>query len=383
MDLELLESLALSDDRTAAIAQLLPGSTEHDYYRVLQAQHAGRLDEAQRIMDGWYERHGSYVDSTLHQRQLLYKLAANPADAATDVRDLYGASFDHEAEIDAVDPSRPTRLAGFSAQAFLEHALHYDLHQVTDEALYELIGTSLDERQRRALLTRLGHTPLRVVPLVHADLVAGTTFGALGIHDQLTLAQLAELAELRPALRGDARWGRRVRAPSAPAGVGRPRARSDRARRVPRDGVGVRRDAAAVDELAEDPRRVAPPRHRAQARPRGPAGDAARVLVAAALGELRAERVAARHPQRARRPARHGLPGGHRAAADRRRRGAGPRPAVPAPRRGGAVRRVDRSQVARAGARHRAAARRQRRRREGDPDPRSVAARPRCAIAWS
>jgi hypothetical protein len=38
MDLEPLESLALSDDRAAALAQLLPGSEDRDYYRCLQAQ---------------------------------------------------------------------------------------------------------------------------------------------------------------------------------------------------------------------------------------------------------------------------------------------------------------------------------------------------------
>lgn len=46
MDLELLEALALSGDRSAALAQLLPGSEDHDYYRALHAQQRGALDEA-------------------------------------------------------------------------------------------------------------------------------------------------------------------------------------------------------------------------------------------------------------------------------------------------------------------------------------------------
>src|SRR4029078_7918454 len=58
MDLEILEALALSDDRSAALAQLLPGSEDHDYFRCLHAQHAGALDEAEQILDAWAERHG-------------------------------------------------------------------------------------------------------------------------------------------------------------------------------------------------------------------------------------------------------------------------------------------------------------------------------------
>ena len=53
MDLEILEALALSDDRSAALAQLLPGSEDHDYYRALAAQHRGALDEADAMLAAW------------------------------------------------------------------------------------------------------------------------------------------------------------------------------------------------------------------------------------------------------------------------------------------------------------------------------------------
>ena len=46
MELEILEALALADNRAAALSQLLPGSEDHDYFRCLHAQHRGALDEA-------------------------------------------------------------------------------------------------------------------------------------------------------------------------------------------------------------------------------------------------------------------------------------------------------------------------------------------------
>src|SRR5947199_4358498 len=112
MDLETLEALALSDDRAAALAQLLPGSEDHDYYRCLHAQHAGRLDEAAAIVDAWVDRHGGGERyDRLRTRQLLYRLGDDPPRVADDVRDAFGVEHWHEAEAAEVDPSRPTALA--------------------------------------------------------------------------------------------------------------------------------------------------------------------------------------------------------------------------------------------------------------------------------
>src|SRR5580698_1004658 len=76
MDLEILEALALGD-RGGALAQLLPGSEDHDYFRCIQAQHAGALDDAEAIVTAWPERHGQSMRlETLRTRQLLYRLGA-------------------------------------------------------------------------------------------------------------------------------------------------------------------------------------------------------------------------------------------------------------------------------------------------------------------
>ena len=112
MELEILEALALSDDRSAALAQLLPGSEDHDYYRALHAQQRGDFDEADAVLRTWPERHGHGPRyDRLRVRQLLHRVTASPPDEVDQVRDWLGVSHWHEAEVEDVDPSRPTRLA--------------------------------------------------------------------------------------------------------------------------------------------------------------------------------------------------------------------------------------------------------------------------------
>ncbi|HEV7558253.1 MAG TPA: hypothetical protein VGO00_22445, partial [Kofleriaceae bacterium] len=90
MDLEIFEGLALSD-RAAALAQLLPGSEDHDYYRCLHAQHAHRLADADAILGVWPERHGRNERyNRLRLRQQLYRLTEMPAKIVDEIRDHFG-----------------------------------------------------------------------------------------------------------------------------------------------------------------------------------------------------------------------------------------------------------------------------------------------------
>ncbi len=213
MDLEILEALALADNRAAALSQLLPGSEDHDYFRCLHAQHRGALDEADAILEAWPERHGSTERyERLRIRQDWYRLGEKPDQVADDVRDRFGVEHWHEADVPDVDPSRPTKLAdgAFSGDKLLTEALQWnDLSQVTDEGLYELLDRKLDATQRRALLSRIGHTPhSSLVTLVHEDLDArgSSGFGSLAIHSQLTLEQLYTLAKLDDKLTNNGKW---------------------------------------------------------------------------------------------------------------------------------------------------------------------------------
>ncbi|MEO8553760.1 MAG: hypothetical protein ABI678_27495, partial [Kofleriaceae bacterium] len=226
MDLEILEALALGEDRSAALAQLLPGSEDHDYFRCLHAQHRGDLDEADRIIEGWPDRHGQ--DETyrrLQLRQLMYRVVREPARAADDVRDWLSVSHWHEAEVAEIDPSRPNRLAPgeFDGAALLARGVEHstDLSQVTDEGLYEILEQDLDATRIHVLLERLKHTPSpRLAALVTADLdVRGHQFGGSRVHAELTLEQLSAVARQRPELRSQRAWidavVRRMRPPQS------------------------------------------------------------------------------------------------------------------------------------------------------------------------
>src|SRR5438094_8237176 len=103
MDLEILEALALSEDRTSALAQLLPGTEDHDYYRCLHAQHAGALDDADAILDSWVERHGANSRyERLRLRQQLCRLGQDPGRVADELRDRFHISHWHEPEVASV-----------------------------------------------------------------------------------------------------------------------------------------------------------------------------------------------------------------------------------------------------------------------------------------
>ena len=204
MDLEILEALALGEDRAAALAQLLPGSEDHDYFRCLHAQHRGDLDEADRIIVGWPDRHGQGATyRRLQLRQLMYRVVREPARAADDLRDWLSVSHWHEAEVAEVDPSRPTRLAPgtFDGAALLQRGVEYspDLSQVTDEGLYEILDQELDATRVHVVLERIKHTPSpRLAALVTADLdVRGHQFGGSRAHAELTLEQLSAVARQR------------------------------------------------------------------------------------------------------------------------------------------------------------------------------------------
>lgn len=226
MDLELREGLALAEDRSEALAQLLPGSEDHDYYRCLHAQHAGKLDDADAIIDAWPQRHGHTERyDRLRLRQLLYRATGGQLGrVAENVRDWFGVHHWHEAEVETVDPKRATKVApgAFDGARLLRQAVDHDtgLGQVTDEGLLELLDTPLDPARLRVLLGRLGHTSHpALVSLVAADLEARQSggFGSLAIHEQLTLDQLHALARLRPELEGHLGWASAVVKRMAPS----------------------------------------------------------------------------------------------------------------------------------------------------------------------
>ena len=215
MDLEQLAALALSDDRSAALAGLLPGTPEHDYWRGVHLQHRGELDEVDAILSGWRRRHGRTDDlhTRLSRRQLLLRAGRDLDHYAETLRFESGQRLDDQAEAVAAARRYPTAMpaALLDEAALVREAIDrsQDLSQVTDWALADLVALDLDATRRRHLLQRLTRANAPgLVALVAADLAEKTSrgFGSLPIHGRLTHAQLDELARLRPELRKSPAW---------------------------------------------------------------------------------------------------------------------------------------------------------------------------------
>ena len=215
MDLEQLEALALSDDRPAALAELLPGTAEHDYWRGVHHQHRGELDPVDAILSGWHKRHGhtDALHARLARRQLLLRAGVDLRRHADKLRFEAGVRLDDEAEAVAAAQRSPTRLdpALLDEAALVRDARERsaDLSYVTDWALADLVAAKLDAPTRHSLLQKLRRANVPgTVALIAADLGERNSrgFGSLPIHNLLTREQLGELAGLRPELRKAPAW---------------------------------------------------------------------------------------------------------------------------------------------------------------------------------
>lgn len=202
------ESFALAPDREAALAQLVPGSEEHFFYRCLLLQHQGRLAEAEALLAQWREALGeSERRQTILFRQILLQYAAEPEKALARLKERLNLRFDHERENAAGADTTPSALAAdaldFGKLAAKCLAQDAGLSRFNDSALPRLAALAPDARTRHEILRRL---QLPVLPdlarWVAEDLDAHPDrgFGDYAIHRQLTQEQLDELARLRPAL---------------------------------------------------------------------------------------------------------------------------------------------------------------------------------------
>ncbi|MFO0744863.1 MAG: hypothetical protein U1F43_04195 [Myxococcota bacterium] len=227
MDLEQLEALALGD-RAAALAALLAGTVEHDYWHGVALQHEGRLDEADELLATFGLRHGrrDALFLRLERRQALLRAGRELApEVLAQLRRWGAAQLNHQPEVAAQQWRYPSRLdpALVDEAAIVASRLGSgsDLSRISDWGLrFVLAAGPLAKDLRRELLRRLGPwTALpELVTLIGEDLVerSASGFGELAVHRNLTLAQLEALPALRPALRQTAKWVDAVLARLAP-----------------------------------------------------------------------------------------------------------------------------------------------------------------------
>lgn len=210
-----IERFALAGDRGEVLKELIPGTEDYYFYSALHAQHENRLAEVAEFLGPWRERFGEtprYL--AIRNRQALLEYGSKPADTLEFLKRELGLTFQHQQERLDAKPDFPTRLdpSLVSREAYLQQALtRGDLSGITEAGLDDLLRDpiALTPVQRRELLSRL-HLPdhEQLVSLIAADLATPGSqgFGEFEIHRRLTLAQLDELAGLRPELSHDPRF---------------------------------------------------------------------------------------------------------------------------------------------------------------------------------
>src|SRR5689334_5396213 len=148
MDLEQLEAFALGD-REAALAQLVPGTEDHDYHRALLLQERGQLADVDALLAEWTTRHG-YSDrrSRIERRQVLYRLGTLDQAALNQVRHELGVELDHQADLDSERPRHDTVLdqRAIDPATLVDEAQRRDsdLRGLTAEGALALVEANLD-----------------------------------------------------------------------------------------------------------------------------------------------------------------------------------------------------------------------------------------------
>lgn len=210
---ELAERFAVADDREAVVAALVPGTEEHFYYRCLLWQHQGKLAEVDALLPRWEALHPhSSRAGRIRLRQAVLWVDREVAVGAPRLAHEVGVDLalkqvvpptDDPAPVDG--PQLPSTLDPqvFAWDALVAHAEDGGrLDGWSEAGLERRLGDMKRDDLRRASLQRISDPLLPgLVEALVADLAApGGDFGALPVHEQLTIAQLDALRAARPQL---------------------------------------------------------------------------------------------------------------------------------------------------------------------------------------
>lgn len=203
-----IEKFALSPDRRAALADLIPGTEEYFYYSCLHHQNEGELAKAQTILEQWRAKLGDTPQVVnMSARQMLLTYNENPQRTLDFLRDRLGLDFNHAppSKDRAAELSSVFDNALVTTERMLEQAIAQDrsLNQIESSGLALVIERALAPDQLRALLQRVDRADLpKLVERIAEELAMQDSagFGWAPIHQLLTLTQLDQLLKLRPNL---------------------------------------------------------------------------------------------------------------------------------------------------------------------------------------
>ncbi|MEO0480402.1 MAG: hypothetical protein AAF196_13050 [Planctomycetota bacterium] len=206
-----LERFVLSQDRTAALEELTPGTDTYDYFRCLDLQHRGELAPVDRVLADWRRRDGeTSLYWRIRDRQSVLRLGGDTSAAIRALEERLSIEHDDEPVLPGVRESVPTSLDPefISRAALTQRALDLRSRSVSGVrtgALVTLASRNLGPARIADLLQRLDEADFPgLTTLVLGDLDnPRVSFGDRKIHQRLTLAQLGELVAAKPELLDD------------------------------------------------------------------------------------------------------------------------------------------------------------------------------------
>jgi hypothetical protein len=215
-----LERFADPATRTAALAELIPGTQTAYFHTALDHQLAGRMEDFQKTMTAWKAastRKNDPISSefmeVLENRQLFIAYEKDPLTSLVELIRRFKLDFsDTRPDAAAAAESLPTRL---DPEAISEAAFENAATKESPDTPYTQFNgprflreleqvETFDEEKIRWFIDKLDRADLPgVVPLLDRSLSLKNPvpFGSRPIHQLLTAGQLMNLLELHPILR--------------------------------------------------------------------------------------------------------------------------------------------------------------------------------------
>lgn len=211
--IQFVEEFVLNADRSKTLQTLVPGTEDYFYYHALDQQLRQQYGPVDEWLKQWIEKYG-ITDRVkeMQLRQAILRYPNQPRASLDFIVQTLGLRFDHQRRIPPAEQKLPVRLEPqtIAGDKLLERALRENPETGgVEQAGLELLARKfeqLDRLKRRSLIARIDYPDFpRLLELIEDDLRQPDRpgFGALSIHNQLTVEQLEKLAESLPQLRSE------------------------------------------------------------------------------------------------------------------------------------------------------------------------------------
>ncbi len=206
-----IEDYSLSENRTEAMKQLIPGTEDYFYYRCLNFLNTGDLAQAEAEIKKWIDAFGNTPRVELvRNRHALLLYSKDPQKSLNYIKSILNLQFNHQKETserrtENIPVSLDQKLISFDTlkkRAFARTRNTVEGFELS--GLDFLTAQDMSPDVRRSFLSMLSRPDFsNLSPLIIEDLKYRNSggFGSFRIHSMLLLDQLDECVKLMPELR--------------------------------------------------------------------------------------------------------------------------------------------------------------------------------------